>query len=124
MAVQGYGPATFDKPGGEGCMAPRTRPIDLAHLGRQTMDDRALSQELLGLFLHQSNTTVEQIFRADRSDRLRLAHALKGAARAVGAFPIADCLAQIEDQPDQESGLKRLKRLVGEAQEFIASISR
>lgn len=117
------GPA-FDRPGGEGAKAPRARPIDFAHLDRQTMGDRTLEQEVLALFIHQANSVGEQIAQAGREDRLRLAHTLKGAARSVGAFPIADCLAELESRPDEEALLRQLKRLVAEAAETVASISR
>lgn len=105
-------------------MAPRTRSIDFAHLNRQTMGDRALEQEVLGLFAHQANAVVEQICQADRAERLRLAHGLKGSARGVGAFPIADCLVELEERPDDAAVLRRLKRLIAEAAEVIAAVSR
>lgn len=105
-------------------MAPRTRPIDFAHLHRQTMGDRVVEQEVLALFVHQASSVVEQFAGAGRDQRLRLAHGLKGSARSIGAFPIADCLVEIEQHPEDAASLKRLKRLVAEAAEVIASVSR
>ena len=68
-------------------------PIDLVHLSRQTMGDRALEVELLALFDRQAGQiaaklgTIEagpvEIWRAD------LAHKLKGSARAIGAHAVA-----------------------------------
>jgi HPt (histidine-containing phosphotransfer) domain-containing protein len=114
----------FGRPGGEGARAPRTRPIDFAHLNQQTMGDRAIEQEVLGLFAQQASSLIEQICQAGRDERLRLAHSLKGSARSVGAFPIADCLAELEEDPDDAAILRRLKRLIAEAMEVIASVSR
>lgn len=105
-------------------MAPKTRAIDFSHLERQTMGDRALEQEVLRLFLDQARTTIEQFAAADRKERLRLAHGLKGSARGVGAFPIANCMVELEKMPDDAALLRRLRRLVDEADELIASINR
>jgi HPt (histidine-containing phosphotransfer) domain-containing protein len=124
MAFETEKGVAFDRPGGEGAMAPRARPIDFAHLNRQTMGDRTLEQEVLALFIHQANSVCEQIAHAGHEGRLRLAHTLKGAAKGVGAFPIADCLAELESRPDHEALLRQLKRLVAEAAEVVASISR
>ncbi|WP_274628839.1 Hpt domain-containing protein [Arvimicrobium flavum] len=105
-------------------MAPRIRPFDFAHLDRQTMGDRALEEEVLTLFIHQAGSIAEQIRQAHRRERLRLAHSLKGAARGVGAFAIADCLAELEQRPDDASLVERLQRLVDQAAEFVASVTR
>jgi HPt (histidine-containing phosphotransfer) domain-containing protein len=114
----------FAMPGGEGAAAPRARPVDLAHLARQTLGDRALEQEVLKLFLHQAVTVRDQIADADARERLRLAHNLKGSARGVGAFAIADCVAEIETRPDDQRLLARLSTLIDEVSDFIAAISR
>jgi HPt (histidine-containing phosphotransfer) domain-containing protein len=114
----------FAMPGGEGAAAPRARPVDLAHLARQTLGDRGLEQEVLKLFLHQAITARDQIADADSKERLRLAHNLKGSARGVGAFAIADCVAEIETRPDDKRLLARLSALIDEASDFIAAISR
>ena len=98
--------------------------IDFGHLDRQTFGDRALEQEVLSLFIHQANSAAEQIGHADRKQRQRLAHTLKGAARGVGAFPIADCLVDLEQRPDDAAIVERLRGLIDEASEIIASISR
>ncbi|MDJ0932129.1 hypothetical protein [Breoghania sp.] len=36
-------------------------PVDLAHLERFTFGDRALEQEVLGLFAHQSQAWIERL---------------------------------------------------------------
>jgi len=61
---------------------------------------------------------------ADLKDRLLLAHGLKGSARGVGAFAIADCATEIERQPEDGQTLKRLGKLIDEVRDFIAAINR
>ena len=67
-------------------------PIDLVHLSRQTFGERDLETELLRLFDRQSRQIVERLTVgpvAEARWRAELAHALKGSARAVGAFAVA-----------------------------------
>jgi HPt (histidine-containing phosphotransfer) domain-containing protein len=116
--------AAFDRPGGESCSPARARPIDLQHLSRQTMGDRDIEREVLALFVQQALTAREEIGGAAVRERLRLAHALKGSARGVGAFRIADCLVELEDRPDDADVLKRLAVLIDEVRGFIAAINR
>lgn len=114
----------FSMPGGEASQAKRNRPIDLMHLGRQTMGDRALEQEVLGLFLQQSQQVREQMSRAAAAECKQLAHGLRGSAQGVGAFAIADCAAEIESRPDDRQAKRRLARLIDEARDFVAAICR
>lgn len=116
--------AAFAMPGGEGSATSRARPVDLAHLAKQTLGDRALEQEVLKLFIHQALSIRDQIGAADRVERLRLAHTLKGSARGIGAFAIADCVAEIEKRPDEKHLLRRLSGLIDEVRDFIATINR
>jgi len=124
MLARSSAAAAFSMPGGEGSAASRARPVDLAHLASQTLGDRALEQEVLKLFVHQALTTRDQIVAADRTERLRLAHTLKGSARGIGAFAIADCVAEIEKRPDEKHLLRRLSGLIDEVRDFIAAINR
>ncbi len=68
-------------------------PIDLVHLARQTMGDRALEVELLALFDRQAGQIAQRLGELDlagvESWRADLAHKLKGSARAVGAHAVA-----------------------------------
>lgn len=115
---------SFAMPGGEGSAAPRTRPVDLAHLTKQTLGDRALEQEILQLFVHQAVAARVQFPLATTPERLRIAHSLKGSARGVGAFAIADCVCDIEERPDDKALLRRLSKLIDEVRDFIAAINR
>ena len=124
MASEALGAIAFDRPGGEACKSAAQRPIDLAHLSRQTMGDRALEQEILQMFAQQAVGVVDQIAKAGASETLLLAHGLKGSARGVGAFAIADCVGELERHPEDAATRKRLSKLVAQARDFIAAISR
>lgn len=114
----------FSMPGGEVSATVRSRPIDLVHLARQTMGDRDLEQEVLNLFVHQALNVRERLSKADGAECARLAHGLRGAASGIGAFAIADCAADIENEPSNRTAVRRLSRLIDEARDFIAAIGR
>ncbi|MBA3446395.1 MAG: Hpt domain-containing protein [Pseudaminobacter sp.] len=124
MALHNSSGVAFSMPGGEADGPVRARPVDLGHLARQTMGDRALEQEVLALFVQQAQSVRDRIVAASAGERLRLAHSLKGSARGIGAFAIADCASEIEQAPDNRQALKRLARLIDEVRDFIAAISR
>ena len=96
-------------------------PIDFGHLSRQAMGDRQLEREVLGLFVVQAAAMRNRIKDAAPRDRSLLAHGLKGSARAVGAFAVADCAAVLEEHPDDDRVVERLARLIDEARDFIAA---
>jgi hypothetical protein len=114
----------FTKPGGEECGAARTRPIDLAHLSRQTLGDRAVEQEVLSLFMHQTATVHEKICAAGSDERRRLAHGLQGSALGIGALAVAEAASAVEAEPDSKGLVRTLSRRIEEVREFIAAISR
>jgi HPt (histidine-containing phosphotransfer) domain-containing protein len=114
----------FSMPGGEASVTARGRPIDLVHLARQTMGDRALEQEVLCLFVHQTQQVRERIAQAEPEECRQLAHGLRGSAVGVGAFAIADCAAAIEAKPDDPQAKRKLTRLIDEARDFVAAIGR
>jgi len=101
-----------------------SRPIDLAHLSRQTMGDRALEQEILRLFVRQASTAGDAIAKASGDDRKRLVHSLKGTARSIGAFDLGDCLAAFEKKPGSALLLRNISRHIAEACDFVAAITR
>ncbi len=116
--------AAFGKPGGEMCEPSRARPIDLVHLSRQTLGDRALEQEVLGMFVQQLVAAREDLASADEAGRRMIAHTLKGTARGIGAFKLGDCAAAIEDRPADKALISRLSRLIDEVRDFVATINR
>lgn len=115
----------FDRPGGEKIEhARKALPINLAHLDRQTMGDRALEQEILGLFSQQTGLVQLQMTAASLDERMKLAHGLKGAAMAIGAFPVAECATAIMDNPADAENLKRLAKNIDDVRAFIARFTR
>ena len=77
------------------------RPIDLVHLSRQSLGDRALEKELLQLFDRQAEQIVarlgSEIGLGDRKWRRDLSHTLCGSARAVGALRVAQTASLYEE---------------------------
>ena len=77
------------------------RAIDLVHLARQCLGDKALEHELLGLFERQAAQIVARLAQAapaaSAKARADLAHALKGSALAVGANRVARAAAAYEE---------------------------
>ena len=88
------------------------------------MGDRELEREVLGMFKEQALAVRGQIDKADIKERLFLAHALKGSARGIGAFAIADCVSEIETHPEDGGNLRRLSGLIDQVRDFIAAITR
>jgi HPt (histidine-containing phosphotransfer) domain-containing protein len=124
MAFSSANSVAFSMPGGEMCVPSRARPVDLVHLARQTMGDRALEQEVLSMFVQQAGNVRDQIMRADLTQRLFLVHSLIGSARGVGAFHVARIAEELETDPSSTSVLKRLAGAIDEVRDFIAAICR
>ncbi len=76
---------------------PSSRLVDLVHLSRYTLGERALEREVLELFCTQSVVYLERLRQA-RSDKdwRDAAHSLKGSARAIGAWRAADAAQRAE----------------------------
>ncbi|WP_147307882.1 Hpt domain-containing protein [Fulvimarina endophytica] len=75
------------------------RPIDLVHLARQTCGDRALERSVLSMLARQIEAAETELRRLPASERAPLVHGLKGTARNVGAFTLADAAADLEAGP-------------------------
>ncbi len=124
MSQKDTNDVAFSRPGGEASGEAHGRPIDMAHLARQTMGDRALEQEIISLFLQQAGHVGEKIAQAAPDECRQLAHRLIGSALGVGAFAVADCAAEIQTRPDDQEAKRRLARLIDEVRDFVASIGR
>ena len=124
MGLSSLQSVAFATPGGESSPPSSGRPIDLVHLARQTLGDRAIEQEVLALFLQQACVVRERIGKATPDERLTLAHALRGSAAGIGAFALADCAARIEKNPAEVAMVPALAACIDAVRDFIASISR
>jgi HPt (histidine-containing phosphotransfer) domain-containing protein len=76
-------------------LAPDDGPIDLAHLARMTLGDAALERQVLGMFASQSTNLIQKLAVLP-AEAGALAHTLKGSARAIGAFRVAECAEELE----------------------------
>jgi len=87
--VRGESGIAFSMPGGDASGPARSRPVDLAHLARQTMGDRALEQEVLALFVQQALSVRDKIIDADVRERLPENHLAWFVIDAVGVMDTA-----------------------------------
>jgi HPt (histidine-containing phosphotransfer) domain-containing protein len=74
-----------------------SRPVDLVHLSRYTLGERALEREVLKLFSTQAEVYIERL-RETTSDQEwnEAVHSLKGSARAIGAWRAAAAAERAE----------------------------
>jgi HPt (histidine-containing phosphotransfer) domain-containing protein len=91
-----------------------SRHVDLVHLSRYTLGDIALEREVLRLFCTQSFLCLDQL-RAAQSvkDWIDAAHSLKGSARAIGAWGVAEAAESAEALDEEEMARSRTKHLAG-----------
>jgi HPt (histidine-containing phosphotransfer) domain-containing protein len=80
--------------------AAERQPVDLTHLARYTGGDEALNAEVLQLFVGQSAELMGQLQSVlemrDAKTWRYITHSLKGAARGIGAFALAEVAAEAE----------------------------
>lgn len=104
------------------------KAIDFAYLSSQTAGDHELERELLTLFAQQCVVHLRTIHGGiDRQARMDAAHSLKGAARAVGAWQVAEAADRIEESlagPEQKASETALDALALAAAEARAVIAR
>jgi HPt (histidine-containing phosphotransfer) domain-containing protein len=106
-----------------------SRPVDLVHLSRYTLGERALEREVLQLFCTQSTIYLERLREAS-SDRdwKDAAHSLKGSAYAIGAWRAAEAAERAEALSGEALAQARALRLreiessVREAETYIGAL--
>jgi HPt (histidine-containing phosphotransfer) domain-containing protein len=108
-------------------LAPDDGPIDIAHLGRMTLGDAGLEREVLAMFSAQAVGLIGRL-KALPADATELAHTLKGSARAIGAFRVADAAesleAAIRSGDDPAPALAELNDAVAQSRMAIDAILR
>jgi len=92
--------------------------IDLNHLRDMTMSDAALQREVLGLFVVQSANIMAELAPLPEN-AAALAHTLKGSARAIGAFRVADAASVVENTVRSGGDIPKAA-----ASEVLAALSR
>jgi HPt (histidine-containing phosphotransfer) domain-containing protein len=108
-------------------LAPDDGPIDFTHLSRMTLGNPALECEVLTMFVAQSARMLDQLASLP-PEAAGIAHKLKGSARAIGAFAVADAAARVElaagGAGSAAVALEGLKDAVAVAQVAIAAFLR
>ena len=108
-------------------LAPDDGPIDLEHLRRMTLGDAGLEREVLAMFSAQTVSLIDRLATLS-PEAGALAHTLKGSARAIGAFGVADAAdrleAAIQKGDDSTAALAGLEDAVTEARAAIDAILR
>jgi len=108
-------------------LAPGDGPIDIEHLGRMTLGDARLEREVLRMFSAQAASLIGALATL-ATDAGGLAHTLKGSARAIGAFRVADAAghleAAIQNGNNPAQALGELNDAVAQARVAIGAILR
>ncbi|HVV80501.1 MAG TPA: Hpt domain-containing protein [Pseudolabrys sp.] len=99
---------------------PLGEAIDRAHLRQMTFSDAILEREVLGLFDKQAASMLELISVAEPGALPALAHAVKGSARGIGAWRVAEAAAILEMAP--QGNRAPLSAALVEARAAIARI--
>jgi len=105
------------------------RPVDLVHLARYTMGNRDLEREVLTLFARQSDIYVARLREArDAKSWIEAAHTLKGSARGIGAWQVAEAAERAERRASEAGSAScrdtadAVADRVAEANDFIESL--
>ncbi len=87
--------------------------LDDYHLGRMTLGDRCLEQEILEIFARQNSLILKRIAGAQPAPAAAAAHTLKGSARGVGAWRVAQAAERLE-QAATEADAEAMKAAIVE----------
>jgi HPt (histidine-containing phosphotransfer) domain-containing protein len=108
-------------------LAPDDGPIDIDHVRRMTLGDAGLEREVLAMFSAQSVSLIAGL-AAKSGDATALAHMLKGSARAIGAFRVAEAAESLEirlrNSDDPSEALAEVEDAVAEARATIDELLR
>jgi len=103
--------------------ALKQRPVDLVHLARHTLGNRDLEREVLQIFTRQSVVYLDRIRRAKNgSERLMAAHTIKGSARGIGAWEVADLAEGLEGPAASAAQIAQLAAAVEKTNGFITAL--
>ncbi len=78
--------------------------IDFEHLAKYTDRDESLEAEILRMFVTQAEMWLKALHDSEDSDAwTAAAHSLKGSARGIGAWLLADLCAKAEELGPENS---------------------
>jgi HPt (histidine-containing phosphotransfer) domain-containing protein len=109
-------------------LAPGEPAIDLVHLARMTLGERALERDVLDLFDQQAGMLIARM--ACETPRVvgALAHTLAGSARGIGAWKVAEAATAVELAASRSgtitltADMDRLTAAVADARAAIADL--
>lgn len=88
------------------------KKIDFAHFERMTMGDSSLQSEVLGLFREQGEIWRKLLDPSNPTpDFMVGAHTIKGSARSIGAWELADICGAAEEAA-RRSNLSRDEKYI------------
>ncbi len=103
-------------------MSAMPQPVDYSHLNIQAAGDKGVMREVLALFVTHGEQVLHELEQATDAKTWKLwTHTLKGSARGIGAFAVADAAATAEQHSLDRSKLQPLREAFAEARAFIGS---
>lgn len=103
--------------------ASASNPVDLVHLSRQTLGNRELEQEVLALFLNQTNLYLDRLDNSKTADERKMAaHTILGSARGIGAWRVAEEAAQIQQNCANPCNTNDLADALKDANDYIREL--
>jgi HPt (histidine-containing phosphotransfer) domain-containing protein len=96
--------------------------LDLEHLSHQAGGDRMLMQQVLALFIEHAETVLAALATSQDIKAWRdHAHALKGSAKGVGAWVVAEAALVAEQQPLNLETIPALQAAFAQTRSAIAT---
>jgi HPt (histidine-containing phosphotransfer) domain-containing protein len=88
--------------------------IDDHHLERMTLGDTSLEREVLEIFARQLMLLLPRVAGGEPAVAAAAAHTLKGSARGIGAWRVADAADRVEEVAAQGAGVAAFRACVAE----------
>jgi HPt (histidine-containing phosphotransfer) domain-containing protein len=85
--------------------------LDERHLREMTLGDQSLEREVLQVFDRQITLMLQRMARAEPAHAAAAAHTLKGSARGLGAWRVAEAAERVEQAA---AGLGNLGQAIAE----------
>jgi HPt (histidine-containing phosphotransfer) domain-containing protein len=103
-------------------MSTAARPVDYDHLRAQAAENIGVMREVLVLFVTHCEQVIGELERAsDEKSWKQWTHTLKGSARGVGAFAVAEAAADAERHMLDKTKLQPLKSAFADARAYIGA---
>ncbi len=101
-------------------MSATAKAVDYEHLRKQAAGNIDVMREVLSLFeTHCEQVLAELENAADAKAWKQWTHTLKGSARGIGAFAVAEAAAEAERHSMDKNKLAPIRAAFAEARAFI-----